>query len=402
MAAYTGPVFSFEHDWSEPVVERIAFLTVVLRKRDGSEQRIRNRQEPRRTIEYKAFIGGIDEEDERRRFDALVETTQDQEIMVPIWADAVELTAQVNAGATFVDVPPLEGYDYGADAGFLIFWRSPKSFEVLPIDSLNNSIGRVTFTDPTTATWPKGTRVMPAWLGTYDPIASDEVYASDIKHTQIRFEIKVPTVAPSQYLRAIAPTLPVYRSTDVFIHAGMDGTNQRQVERTVTRIDAGVGQFRNDSIQHAPFGSVDCNLELSGRTEIKEYLGWLDMRVGRQKAFWFPTWQQDFANVTAIAAAQFTAASYGYTAKYAHKESRRDIAFINSDDSMNFRRITNSSDDGTLETFTVDSNLPSLTSLERASFLRYCRLDHDEIELTWTTTEDVSVAMKFRELIKTA
>lgn len=398
---YTGPVFNFEHNWIDPVVERIAYMTTVLRKRSGAEQRIRNRQKPRRTVEYKAFIGGADELSERRRFDGLVWKTQDQQIMVPMWTDVQSLPTQLASGSGHVDLPPLQGYDFAADAGYLMFWENSTTYEVLEIDALNNTNGRITFKTNTVFTWPKGTRVMPAWLGLYDPIVSDEVYASDIKSTLVKFELIVPTVAATANFRATTPDLDTYRSVDVYNLSGMNGSNQRTLERTVARQDFSVGQFKNDSIQLAPFGGIDAYLELFGRAEIAEFLGWLGMRVGRQKAFWFPTWEQDFNFIEQVDDNIFAAEPFGYEATYNLGESRRDIAIIAADGTQTYRRITSVASDVDQDEFTLDDDYPAVT-LDRISFLRYCRLDHDEVELTWQTNDDVSVALKFRELIKTA
>jgi hypothetical protein len=405
MPAYTGAVFSFAHNWVDPVTETIGYLTTVLRKRSGLEQRIRIRQQPRRTLLYRVFLGGEGEYLQRRRFDAFLRVNQDQNIMIPIWQDAQPLPAQVASGSGHINLPSLSGYDFGAGAGYLIFWRSDVTYEVLKITALNNSTGQITFDTNTVSTWPAGTFVMPAWLGIFDPVASDEVFASDFKQTQVKFEITIPTTPATASYRAIDPALDVYRTVDIFTTPGMDGSNERTVERSMQRRDFQAGQVSNDSIQAAPFGSVDCKVDLSGRDEIAAFLGWLANRQGRQKGFWFPSWEQDFENVAfTLTATEFEADSFKYTSLYAAGESRRDIVFVSANGDMLPVRILSSTDDGTTETFEVDSAVSGvdLNTLDRVSFLRYCRLDHDEIELTWDTTEDVSIGLKFRELIRTA
>lgn len=405
MPAYTGKVFSFEHDWSTPVIERIGWLTDVLRKRDGSEQRIRVRQKPRHTLEYTGLIGGVDETDQRRRFDALMWTGQDQEIMIPYWQDATELTSQLNSGASALTLPQgVTGYNY-ATGTYIMFWRDYRTYEVVKITTINQGTGVLTFDTNTTVTWTKGTRIMPAWLGLHDPISTAEIWATDIKTTVARFEIRTPTTAPTSHFRAVSPTLDTYRSTKVFNLPGLDGSNQFSLERSMQRIDFSAGQFENDSIQLAPFGAIDCNLQPNGRTEIAALFGWFNERVGRQKAFWLPTYERDFENVEkdAIEDDVFTAASFAYSTTYNLAESRRDIVFMEQDGTMLYRRLILCEDDGTTETFQVDSALPDpLPTLDRVSFLRFCRLDQDEVELSWQTTEDLSVALKLRELIKTA
>ncbi len=404
---YSGKVFSFDHNWTTPVVERLSWLTSVLRKRDGSEQRIRLRQRPRRTWEYTALLGGYDELDQRRRFDALLWSGQSDEIMVPFWPDAFTLSANLASGSTtLLTLPKLDGYDLDNSDSYLMFWQDHLTYEVLKISSTGISAegppGHVTFETATVNTWLKGTVVVPARRCLHDPTMSSNVFASDLQEPTCKFEVIIPTAAPTQGYRAITPSLDTYRDADVLLDPGMDGTNTRTLERIMSRIDFNVGQFKNDSIQAAPFGALDINVSLEGKAEIANFLGWLNMRWGRQKGFWLPTWEKDFDNLELTDTDVFTADSFGYTAAYDLAESRRDIAFINADGSMDFRRITASEDDDTTETFTVDSDLPDPLEPERASFLRYCRLDQDEIELSWITTEDVTTTLKARELIKTA
>lgn len=412
MPAYAGRVFAFDHNWTDPVVERIAWLTGVLRKRGGSEQRFRLRQKPRRMFQYSALVGGEDELDQRRRLDALMWAAQDEEIMVPFWPDAMQLTDQIAAGATTTGVTAfnwkLHGFDIDNNESYLMFWKDYLTYEVVKISQIN-SVGpptQLTFDTALVSTWPKGTVVVPARRCRHVPTLTGEIHATDTQSLKFAFELIVPDSVPGGGqigYRAIAPTLDTYRSTDVYNDPGMNGENTRTLERAMTRIDFEVGQFSYDSIMHAPFGNYDMFVDLEGRTEISHFFGWLDARWGRQKAFWLPSWEKDFENVTRTGAATFTAKSFGYTAQYANAESRRDVALIKPDKTMLYRRITGSSDNGTTETFTVDSNLPDpLPSLDRASFLRYLRLDQDEIDLNWITTEDMTATLRVRELIKTA
>lgn len=405
---YSGKVFAFDHNWTEPVIERVSWLTTVLRKRDGSEQRIRLRQRPRRTIEYATLIGGDDELDMRRRHDALLWSGQPEEVMVPFWPDAFTLTANLNSGSSTFSVAAallqFNGRDLDNSDSYLMFWKDYKTYEVVKVTALTFNIDFhiLSFETNTVTTWPKGTVVVPARRCLHDPTMNGDVFASDLQATKVKFEVMVPTVAPTQGRRAIAPTADAYRSTDVLADPGMDGTNTRALERVMSRVDFTTGKFSYDSIQAAPFGSLDINISLEGKSEIANFLGWLNVRQGRQKAFWLPTWEQDFENVAATDTDIFTADSFGYTAAYNVTESRRDIAFINGDGTMDYRRITDSEDDDTTETFTVDSDLPDPLAPERTSFLRFCRLDQDEVELSWITTDDLVTKLKARELIKTA
>lgn len=404
---YSGKVFPFDHNWTEPLVEKISWLTSVLRKRDGSEQRMRLRMKPRRAFEYSVLIGGQDELDMRRRFDALMRS-QDEEILVPFWPDATVLANTLSSGASSVPLTSIRGFDIDNAQSYIIFWKDYRTYEVLKV---NPSGGASTWTDPATIgfetntlnDWLKGTTVVPARLCRHAPIASSEIHASDIKTSKVGFQVITPVTPPSQGKRAITPSLDTYVSTDVLADPGMNGDNTSTIERVMSPVDFQVGQFSYDSIQTAPFGTIDINIDISGKEEVAVFLGWLNTRQGRQKAFWMPTWEKDFDNIERTGDDTFTADSFGYTAAYNSIEGRRDIAFIAADGSMEFRRIAESSDDDTTETITVTTeDLPDPLEPERTSFLRYCRLDQDEVQLNWLTTDDVTAQLKARELIKTA
>lgn len=400
---YTGPVYSFQHNWDEPVVERFEWLTQVMRKRSGKEQRVCLRSLPRRILEYTTLLGGVDEEDMRRRYDALIWSAQDQAIVVPVWSDANVLTSEVNSGTTIITTPVV-GYDYDDGANsYVILWRDYKHFEVIRTTTvLDTSGGRLTLGESPVGTWPIGTVIAPAKLCFCDPSESADLIASDIKEAKTKFEIINPIIPAAHGYRGTAPTLDSYRSVDVFALPGMDGSNTLTTERSLARIDFQTGIFHNDSIQSAPFGTLDYR-DLFTRAGFSTMLGWLLDRKGRQKHFWFPSWQQDFTNVVKTDDAEFTADSFKYTALYTHKEGRRDIVFIQPDYTMMYRRITASSDDGTTETFIVDSDLEEpLPTLDRVSFLKFCRIDSDAVEFSWITTDDVATVVSFRELIKTA
>jgi hypothetical protein len=407
-------IYSFDHDWSTPVVEHLEWLTDVIRKRSGLEQRIGLRAIARRTLDYVLLVGGEDDLDERRAFDAFMWDTQNEDVIVPIWSDAIQLTGTLAATSTNITFMP-KGYDYD-DTGYVMFWRAWDDYEVVAVTGISISgSGRVDF-DAVTETWTAGATMVPARLCRHNPTMKSSVFASDIQAPTPSFEVLVSATPATANYRAIAPTLDQYRSTDVLDTSGMDGQNQRTLESTVARVDYMTGQWSADSIQNAPFGTIDYAANVSGRTEIYHLLGWLNGLNGRRKAFWFPTWEQDFAIVERIDDTDFTADNLGYTTRYGQVdgftgqrgEARRDIGFY-LDDGATFVRIVDSEDNAP-EEFEVDGTLPiwstdpedDLPVLDRVSFLRYCRLDQDAVELSWATNDDLETKLSFRELPRTA
>ena len=154
---FSGAVFSFDHNWSEPIIERLLWLTNILSHRDASEQRRQPRRKPRRQLEYSVLPTAAIE---RQRLDNFIWSKQRGAMLLPIWTDAQILTTAAASGQPVVSVNTTT-YDYDVDA-YLILWSDFETYEAVQIDSLTSSA--VTLGENLVSTWPAGTVVCPARL----------------------------------------------------------------------------------------------------------------------------------------------------------------------------------------------------------------------------------------------
>ncbi|MBA3768526.1 MAG: hypothetical protein H0W99_16420, partial [Acidobacteria bacterium] len=79
-----------------------------------------------------------------------------------------------------------------------------------------------------------------------------------------------------------------------------------------------------------------------------------------------------------------TIEAVNYTRDYNLHRARRDVMGLKTDGTKIYRRITAAVEAGASETLTVSSTLAgALSGYDRFSFLRYCTLSSDSVELRW-------------------
>ena len=207
--SFGGPIFSFDHNWKEPIVERLTWLTNVLTHRDNSEQRRQPRTYPRRQMEYAVLPETIIE---RQRLDNFIWSKQKGAMLLPIWTDASVLTVQADSGQPDVTVSTAF-YDYD-EGEYLILWRDFETYEAVQIDSLTSSV--VMLAENLAATWPVGTIVAPARLARMSQSVQGQQYAHDIRPYRFQFDIDEASVSTNR-ITALSPDS--YLSVDTFPNA---------------------------------------------------------------------------------------------------------------------------------------------------------------------------------------
>lgn len=108
--------------------------------------------------------------------------------------------------------------------------------------------------------------------------------------------------------------------------------------------------------------------------------------------------QRNFAVVTS-SGDDLTVEGHNYFDNFSGSEFRRDIAFVYNDNTMVLRRIESVSLSGANETLDLDGLVPSLTNLRSVSYLLFCRLDGDSLEIARVTDTKARFAWRFTEIL---
>lgn len=402
---YSGRVFTESHNWSDDIIERLSWLTNVIVRRDGSEQRRQVRLHPRRMLEYSVLPQSPLLQ---TRFDNFLWGASDEAMMVPIWTDVQRLGTAAASGTNTVTVNTVT-YDYDTN-GYVILWRSPTSYEVVAISSVAS--GSLTLAENLVSTWPAySTVVMPARLGRLSQQMQGNQIAHGLRPYKLIFEIdegsystnRITTLSPTQYLSTDTfefPTVP----TATEASDDLDFT----YEYTYNVIDAQTGAVALDTgARDKPYVLVPYAQKFRNRAQISEWWGFLDRRQGRRVPVWVPSWERDFLPTSmGIDLLNYTA--NGYADLIDGADGRKDMMILYERAGLAqpvgqrlYKRITAAADngDGTeqIAFSTVFMNALDFDKI-RVSFLRYARLESDTAEMAWKTSCISVIRQTLREL----
>lgn len=381
--------FSFRPNWREPVMERLAYLTDVLAHRDGTEQRVRLRQTPRREIEYLVTLTGA----QAARLDAALWGWQARVWALPIWTDPHILPAALSAGATSVTVPT-QYKDYAADHLAMLV-ADDGSHEVVEVATVLS--GSLTLARPTAATWPAGTRLFPARLARLPAQVKVARHSAAVAEATLRFAIE-----PMQALGGIEGAAATqYLAEDVYLTApNWAGALDGDVERAMQIIDGQTGPLAVDDPAGQPAIVRTYRWLLQGRPAISAHRFWLLARSGRLKPGWVPTWTRDLelAVTAGSSATTLIVQDIGYRTWYAQAPGRRDLAVRLPSGAWALRRIVGADQVvAGQERIQIDSALGvAIDPGAWITFIGLHRLDADRVEMAWHSAEVVQMAANLR------
>jgi hypothetical protein len=384
-------VFGIRPNWTEGITERLEWLTEVLEAHDGSEQRIRLRQMPRRGFEYGFLLEGQD----ARVLDHLLFAWSGRTYCLPVWTDIVHLDEEVQAGATVLQVQDATNSDYHP-GGMAVLWRSVldnEAVQILAIDgntlTLNLALGR---------SWPAGTKVFPARLARLEGQTSVRRVTDTLAEGRCRFTVEDLTARAGA---EPGPTYQGYRIFDWPPDRSEDVEDSWQRKLTVLDHGTGVRGYEDESGQ-AQIGRRLTWL-LPDRPQVGRFRAWLAARAGRANPAWLPTFQSDLVVTRPVATADsgITVRNVGYSRFVAAHPQRRDLV-LRTTAGVFYRRVTGGDElsDGE-ELISLDTPLGVTVApaqFLQTSWLELARLDQDAVELFWETDQIARLQLSTRTL----
>jgi hypothetical protein len=396
--AYTGKVFSFQHNWAQPLKERLQLPCDVQIADDGTEKRRSLRLHPLRSYEFSVVVNGP----LRAYFDALLATSLTEEVLLPIRHDGIRLSADLASGSTALsfDTSYLD-LDEGA---YFLFWRDYKTYEAVEITAVTPT--GIEF-EATGTTWPRGTKGFPARLANFDPNVQGVTIANDLKARTVKFDISPRSISANRYGDFTWPTLDINGDDNpitLWLNRSESSddrsdsiAHEADIERTLTGV---ASAFETRKV--APYNSFGFHQLTNTRVEVAEWVAFWKSRYGRRLPFWMPTWEKDFLQVPPVGSSPqpFKWQSNGYTEFYNLIDYRSTLFFYRADDDYEVARLTTCQDNGDGTEQGTGSGVPGNQSWRRVSYLRYCRMESDTLEIDWFTAGKARSETTFRELFK--
>lgn len=393
--------FPFRHNWIDPLVERISFASGIATAVKGYEQANQQRVKPRHEMEISQLLK---DDYERRMLRAKLNAQQARKWFVPLLYDRERLTTTLSIGAaTIATNTQYKCYEVGGYVG---------------VRELND-VGRITTWEEALITALTNLQVTIAAPGLVNAYTNPEVYPSSrailpgeqslrghtdsVEDTTVlaRLPVEDEKVVPRRIV-AWVPTIEYfdYEVFDPATWCSSDWTELRDysVTRTRSETDFEVGGFTIDSDSIAAGESFTYRTTLETKQKQAELLGWFYARAGSLNYLWVATMQRDF-EIVDVDSADLTVEGHNYFENFAGSEFRRDLAFVYNDNTMVLRRIDGVSPDGVNEILELSAAVPTLTNLRSLSYLLFCRLDNDTLEIAHVTDTKARFTWRFREIL---
>jgi hypothetical protein len=384
-------VFGLAPNWASGLTERIEWLTDVMTMRDGGEQRVRLRVDPRRSFEYEVWEHGADV----GLIDLLLCAWQARIYAVPVWTDRGWLIAPVPAGSTQIAIDTVN-HDYHA-GGLAIVGVGARRTEALEIAS--TAQGSITLKRATTQAWPAGAWIAPARLGRLPSRQAITRPSAALSLARLRFDLDDLTSSVGTLDAAS------YRGADVLVR------RPNRIEDITAEYLRLLDVFDNDTglpvvtdIPNRPYVVRSHQYLLRDRNDIAAMRAWLSARAGRQAPFWMPTWERNFeiASPDAIDALSLLIVSQGFATYFQNLPGRQDIALLHRDGTWYFRHVTAFEyAGGVLERIVIDEALGRACQPDDFAlccFLELARLDSDAVELFFETDSIARLTLAARSV----
>lgn len=385
-------VFGHAPNWAEPVRERMNWLTDVLTTQSGIEQRIGLRGAPRRGIEYELVTLS---RSETSRLENMLLGWQARLFAVPVWTDVQALAAPLAAGSLSIPCTTVD-YEFAAD-GLALLWRANDEHEAVEVASVGAS--SLTLKLATLADWPAGTRLYPIRLGR---LPARQGFTRLTGH-HLAGRVAFAFVDNPGF--AAADSGDTYAGYRVYLgRTNWADPIETEAQRQLDVLDYETGAPWVDDLSGLAALLKSWHWLLKSRAEIVALRGWLAARAGKLVPFWSISQAVDIAVLLPIGSSdtQITVENAGYARYVDGRADRRHLVVETLAGVRYYRAITGATEvDAASENIGLDSALGvTLQPAEIASvrFLDLVRLDSDEVEIEWHTSEVAECSTMLRSL----
>ena len=385
-------VVIFPYRPEAPLTERLRFLTQVLDKKDGTEDRIALRVFPRQVFEFELFR---DEGQELEQVDNIIFDWHARNFGIPVWTEPTVTTAAVSSGSTNIPVSNTANADWRA-GGLGIIIRDDETFDALEVQSV--TANEVVFASPIGNDYPAGTEIMPLRIArvSNERIDADRAPVG-LGTRKIIFEVIDNDVGdsfpddsafilddadhPLNGLRVLGDT-----------NAMRNDRLRETFERRIQVFDGETGAVSQDSTWDRGKRSHAKGFVSTTRARLWEIRRLLHALRGRQGTFWIPTFYRNFdvTQTILVGTTAFVAKDSGYGRFVQARKNRNILAILDNQGRVQARNITGATSlgDGT-EQISVDTPWDfTLTPEEIVSIATFgeVRLSRDDVEIVHSSS----------------
>jgi len=381
----------FPHVPLLPMRETLEWHTNIITAKDGSEQRICIRKEPRQGFEF-AFQ--LFTEHNRTKFDASLFTWQKRWWFLPVWADKAEHMATITAGDETITVDTTNK-DY-REEWFGIVWKNLNSFELFKINSFTDSV--ITLNAPMNNTFTGKKYIMPLRVAQMvSPIQNSRTPLGDgFEQMSVNFLCKYGVELTDYAADVTYNDIPVLMKPAVV----KGGTQEIQSDARFTIADniaGGFDYFSDETFNKVLRPHIFQKDSLSDIWDFRQFLHYLK---GQQNVVWIPSWRNDLqqSRTITVGTTDLYVENCNLFRNIGANNLRKHLCFWFPDGSYLFREVESISyESDAEELITIDSPLGVVVNVGDCiiCWMEKHRLSDDKVALNWEFSDYVQSEVNF-------
>lgn len=383
-------VWPHEPNWASPVETTVQFMTEIVRSRNGQEQRIAQRYEPRMGLEYD--MAGRREAN--RDFQRQVYSNIREEIIMPVWSARALVVAA--SGAT---VRVTEAQWWMEPGAILCVLHNRKAESAVIANRSGNTI---TLETPLADPWPSGARVYEGVIGRIEPKVTWTARTSEVSTIPLAFAV-TPGKEPIHGTGAVGA---VFDGKEVFDHPVNWASNGRmEIEDPRAVIDYEFGT--HEVLHNIAFPTITRRFEMLARSveDAKRLENFFRRHKGRQRSFYVANTQRDLLPVSGISAgAKTLIVEDREVADYLNSNTVHRAIALKTPSGVRYNRIESTTKGSATTILSLRDAWPETVPerlLGKCSFLNLANFGSDGFSLSWlsdriaTTTVTITTLEDF-------
>lgn len=380
-----------------PYEETLEWLTDVLVKVDGTEQRVAVRKNPRQLLGWDVLV---EDGAERSILENILFDWQARQFGLPMWHESTSLTGAVTGGSTTViSVGSTANADF-RDGGLVIIYESQTKYDVLNL--VSHTATTITVENPPSNSYSPTldlVEVAPLRLGILAADPRGQRYRTGAQRLITRFRVKDNDVD-----LADASAYATFNGKVLFDDPNfVDGTMPEDYEQVIVTLDNGSGVTEEYARRDRNRRGSEKRFVVGTRAALWQVRRLLHFLRGRQVSFYLPTFSSDIIPTGTMTSGASTLAvrNFGYTNFVRARQPKNVIRVVPVSGAAFLRTITGSTaPDATTENLTISGTWPvTLTPSQilRIEFVEKVRMDSDAIRISHRrggSAKDITVPVR--------
>lgn len=392
-------IWEFPPNWSSPLEISLEYKTEIITSRDGSEQRIADRQTPRKSMSFEAVANDA----AFRSFVRFMNARQNLSTIMPEFNRGAHLAALAVPGATLLSLEETPNWIM-VDQLVVLYEGGTNGNRSEVRRIVEFAANTITLNAPLSGEWTVGSRIYPAVIGRI----ADQISVSQRGNRTSVIAVRFDVDPGSEHQPPDGSPAVTHLGREVFMkRPNWSSSPSPEFRAVLEQVDYSIGRVSNftpvsfnDRYQKANFVALD-------RGEAEDLMAFFRRHFGQAKEFFMPTYTEDLRISDMIYADTTTMRVEGreVAADFGDLEVFRDFVLFLDDGTHLMRHVTSitAAVDPDEQDSVIQVSEPWPADISEDSIVQICwmplwRLASDGMTFSWLTDQAAETALTMKTL----